>query len=197
MTAGGANAKVDFNGKQVAAKYYYVTEDDAEDGAGWYLQADEDYEYNQNDVLLPYGDGFLVNRAGGEADATVTFAGEVSTTPVTKGFDRAGYNITGNCTPSKITLGDITPSEDFSNSFIAFMTAGGANAKVDFNGKQVAAKYYYVTEDDAEDGAGWYLQADEDYEYNQNDVEIEAGEGFLVNRASGEPDATITIPAAL
>ena len=77
------------------------------------------------------------------------------------------------------------------------MTAGGANAKVDFNGKQVAAKYYYVTEDDAEDGAGWYLQADEDYEYNQNDVEIEAGEGFLVNRASGEPDATITIPAAL
>ena len=77
------------------------------------------------------------------------------------------------------------------------MTAGGATAKVDFNGKQVAAKYFYVDEDDAEDGAGWYLQADEDYEYNQNSVPLAAGEGFLVNRASGESGVTLTIPAAL
>ena len=197
MTAGGATAKVSYGGKQVPAKYFYVTEDDAEDGAGWYLEADEDYENNQNAVILPLGDGFLVNRASGEASATLTFAGEVSTTPVTKSFSRAGYNITGNCTPTTITLGDITPSEDFSNSFITFMTAGGATAKVSYGGKQVPAKYFYVTEDDAEDGAGWYLEADEDYENNQNAVELQAGEGFLVNRASGEASATLTIPSAL
>lgn len=197
MTAGGATAKVSYDGRQVPAKYFYVTEDDAEDGAGWYLEADENYEHNQNGVLLPYGDGFLVNRAGGEAEETLTFAGQVSTTPVTKSFPRSGYNITGNCTPTKITLGDITPSEEFSSSYITFMTAGGATAKVAYDGRQVPAKYFYVTEDDAEDGAGWYLEADENYEYNQNSVELEAGEGFLVNRASGEPEVTITLPAAL
>ena len=197
MTAGGATAKVDLNGKQVPAKYYYWDEDDAEDGAGWYLLDDEDAEYNQNGVLLPYGDGFLVNRASGESSETLTFAGQVSTEPVTKSFPRSGYNITGNCTPTKITLGDITPSEGFSSSFITFMTAGGATAKVDFNGKLVPAKYYYWPEEDAEDGAGWYLLDDEDAEYNQNSVELQPGEGFLVNRAAGEASVTLTIPSAL
>jgi len=141
------------------------------------------------------------------ATTTVAMAdGIVSSSVVgyqNKGFDRSGYNISAisfetiGVARDAITLGDITPSDDFSNSFITFMTAGGATAKVDFNGKQVAAKYFYWTEDDAEDGAGWYLQADEDAEYNQNSVELQAGEGFLVNRAAGEASATLTIPSAL
>jgi hypothetical protein len=197
MTPGGATAKVEFNGKQVAGKYTYWTEEDASDGAGWYLEADEDAEYNQNDVVLPFGTGFLVFRAGSEADATITFSGSVRTEPVTKKFPNAQYNIFGNCSPSKITLGDITVSEDFVSSTISFMTPAGATARVEFNGKQVAQSYTYWTEEDASDGAGWYLEADEDAEYNQNAVEIEAGKGFLVFRAGSEANATMTIPSAL
>ena len=77
------------------------------------------------------------------------------------------------------------------------MTPGGATARVDFGGKQVPAKYTYWTEDDASDGAGWYLDADEDAEFNQNSVVIKAGQGFLVFRAGTESSATMTIPSAL
>ena len=197
MTPGGATARVDFNGKQVAAKYTYWQEDDASDGAGWYLEADEDAEYNQNSVSLPFGTGFLVYRVGSEAAATITYSGAVKTTPVTKSFPNAQYNIFGNCSPVDITLGDITVSDDFVSSSISFMTPGGATARVDFNGKQVAAKYTYWQEDDASDGAGWYLEADEDAEYNQNSVVISAGQGFLVYRVGSEASATMTIPSAL
>ena len=197
MTSGGATAKVNFKGAQVSAIYSYWTEEDAEDGAGWYLEADGDATVNQNSVNIPFGTGFLVFKDAGESDATVTYAGAVSTDPVTKSFSVSGYNICGNCSPVDITLGDITVSDDFVSSTISFMTAGGATAKVDFKGSQVSAIYSYWTEDDAEDGAGWYLEADTDATVNQNDVVITAGTGFLVFRDAGESAATITIPAAL
>ena len=98
-----------------------------------------------------------------------------------------------------MTLGDIVPNEEFVNSSIQFMTPGGASAKVSFGGKQVRAEYtYWTAEDDPEDGAGWYLAADEDAEVNQNElVSIPAGSGFLVSRANTEATATVTIPSAL
>ena len=77
------------------------------------------------------------------------------------------------------------------------MTSGGATAKVTFKGEQVYASYTYWTEDDAEDGAGWYLEADENATVNQNAVQLPAGAGFLVFRDAGESGATITIPSAL
>ena len=200
MTPGGANAKVTFGGKQVKAMYtYWAAEDDPEDGAGWYLDADGDGEVNQNDVALPMGTGFLVSRFASEADANLVYSGEVNTQPVTKEFASAGYNLVGNCCPTDLKLGDITPNEDFVNSSIQFMTPGGANAKVEFGGKQVKAMYtYWAAEDDPEDGPGWYLDADGDAEVNQNElVTIPAGSGFLVSRFASEPDATVTIPSAL
>ena len=200
MTAGGANAKVSFGGKQVKAEYTYWTEDDEPgDGAGWYLEADEDAEVNQNGVVLPMGTGFLVSRNGAEPDATLVYSGEVNTEPVTPSLPNSGYNVIGNCCPTDLKIGDITPNEDFVNSSIQFMTPGGANAKVSFGGKQVKAEYTYWTEDDEPgDGAGWYLEADEDAEVNQNElVTIPAGGGFLVSRNGAEPDATVTIPSAL
>jgi hypothetical protein len=98
-----------------------------------------------------------------------------------------------------MTLGDITPNEDFVASSIQFMTAGGANAKTTFKGKEVKAMYiYWTAEDDPEEGPGWYLDADGDGEINQNDlVTIPAGAGFLVSRGAPEADATVTIPSAL
>ena len=97
-----------------------------------------------------------------------------------------------------MTLGDLVPNDEFVNSRITFMTPGGATPRVSFGGKQVAQSYIYWREDDEpEEGAGWYLVADEDGEVNQNDLVIGAGQGFLVYRNGSETDATITIPAAL
>ena len=200
MTAGGANVKTTFKGKTVTAKYiYWTADDDPEQGAGWYLDADGDGEVNQNSVSLPMGTGFLVSRLGSEADANLVFSGEVNTKPVTPSLPNAGYNLVGNCCPKDLTIGDITPNEDFVVSTIQFMTAGGANLKTTFKGKTVTAKYiYWTAEDDPEEGPGWYLDADGDGEVNQNDlVEIPAGGGFLVSRLGSEADATVTIPSAL
>ena len=197
MTTGGATAKVSFGGKTVSAKYVYWTDEDAEDGAGWYLDADSDATVNQNDVALPMGQGFLVSRTAKETNAGFVFAGEVSSEPVTKGFS-AGYNLVGNCSPANLTIGDIMPNEDFELSSIQFMTTGGATAKVSFGGKTVSAKYVYWTDEDAEDGAGWYLDADSDATVNQNDlVALDAGVGFLVSRTAKETNAMLTIPSAL
>ncbi len=200
MTAGGANAKTTFGGKTVTAKYvYWAAEDDPEDGAGWYLAVDDDGEVNQNDLSLPMGTGFLVSRFASETDANLVYSGEVNTSPVTMELPNSGYNVIGNCCPTDLKIGDITPNDDFVNSSIQFMTAGGANAKTTFGGKTVTAKYvYWSAEDDPEDGAGWYLAVDDDGEVNQNDVvTIPAGAGFLVSRFASEPDATVTIPSAL
>ena len=99
----------------------------------------------------------------------------------------------------EMTLGDIKVNEDFVNSKVMFMTTGGAMARTTFGTKTVQKAYvYWFAGDDPEDGEGWYLAADEDATVNCNDtVEFAAGEGFLVNRMSDEPDATITLPKAL
>ena len=201
MTPGGATAKVTFQGSQVSATYVYWTEDDEPEAgeAGWYLYDDDDATVNQNGVVIPFGTGFLVNRNSSEVDATLCYAGEVDTEPVTKSFPSARYNIAGNCSPTQITLGDITPNATFVNSAISFMTPGGATAKVMFQGAEVSATYVYWTEDDEPEAgeAGWYLYDDDDATVNQNGVVLAAGQGFLVNRNASETDATLTIPSAL
>ena len=200
MTTGGANAKTTFGGKQVEKSYvYWFAADDPEDGEGWYLAKDEDATVNCNNEPLPYGDGILVSRMSGEPDAQLVCAGQVSTTPVTKEFPNSGYTPVGNCCPMTIKLGDITVNEDFVNSKLVFMTTGGANAKIEFGGKMVEKSFvYWTADDDPEDGAGWYLAKDEDATINYNNlIEFEAGEGFLVSRMSGEPDAAMILPKSL
>ena len=199
MTTGGATAKTTFGGKTVSQEYvYWFAEDDPEDGEGWYLSKDGDGEVNQNGVALPMGSGFLVSRMGSEVDAALLYSGEVKTTPVTKDFPNSGFSLVGNCSPTAITLGDITPNEDFVSSKIVFMTTGGATAKTTFGGKTVSQEYvYWTAEDDPEDGAGWYLSKDGDGESNFNSIPLAAGEGFMVSRMGSEADATITIPSAL
>jgi len=198
LTTGGATAKINVDGLgTVKATFIYLDEDDAEDGAGWYCMADDDGEYNQNDRVIPFGDAYCVDRSTGEPDAALVFAGEVQTTPVTKSFE-AKFNYIGNCCPKDITLGDITPNAAFVNSSIQFLTTGGATAKITVAGLGTPkATFIYLSEDDAEDGAGWYCMADDDGEYNQNDRVIPAGSAFCVDRSTGEPEATLTIPAAL
>ena len=201
MTSGGATARVSFDNKQVAATYvYWADADDTEAGeAGWYLEDDEDATVCQNNVSVPFGTGFLVFRTVSETGANLVYSGAVSTDPITKGFPTASYNVCGNCSPVAITLGDITPNDQFVNSAISFMTSGGATARVTFDNKQVPASYvYWADADDTEAGEiGWYLEADEDATVCQNGVEIAAGQGFLVFRTGSETGATLTIPSAL
>lgn len=195
----GANARVEFGGKTVDQSYvYWTSDDDPSDGAGWYLVADEDATVNQNKVEIPFGEGFLVYRMTSEVDAGLTYAGAVCNKPITKGFAHDQYNMCGNCSPVEITLGDITPNEEFCESQICFLKKSGANARVEFAGKTVDQSYvYWTADDDPSAGAGWYLVADEDATINQNGVKIAAGEGFLVYRMTSEPDAELTIPSAL
>ena len=200
MTPGGANAKTEFGGKQVEKSYvYWFADDDPEDGEGWYLAKDEDATVNCNNVVLPFGDGILVSRMSSETDAGLVFSGQVSTTPVTKAFPNSGYTPVGNCCPKAIKLGDITVNDEFVNSKLVFMTTGGANAKIEFGGKQVEKSFvYWFAEDNPDDGAGWYLAKDEDATVNYNElIEFAAGEGFLISRMASETDATITLPKAL
>ena len=149
MTSGGANATTTFKEKTVRATYtYWTAEDDPEQGAGWYLDADGDGEVNQNGVSIPLGTGFLVNRKGSEADAALVYAGEVNTAPVTRELPTSGYNLVANCCPADLTLGDITPNADFLTSSIQFMTPGGANANTTFKDKTVRATYTYWSAED-------------------------------------------------
>ncbi len=196
LTSAGATAKVTFGGRQVSEIYTYWEEEDAEDGAGWYLLADDDATQNCNDRVIAFGEAFCVTRTGSEADATLTTAGNVQDTAVTYSFAQ-NFNYVGNCSPVEITLGDITPNEDFVNSSIQFLTEGGATAKVTFGGRQVSEIYTYWEEDDAEDGAGWYLLADDDATQNCNAKVIAPGQAFCVTRTGSEADATLTIPAPL
>ena len=198
LTTGGATAKITVAGLgTVKATFVYLDEDDAEDGAGWYCMSDDDGEYNQNDRVIPFGDAYCVDRSTGEPDAALVFSGEVQSTPVTKSF-APKFNYIGNCCPRDITLGDIVPNENFVNSSIQFLTTGGATAKITVAGLGTPkATFVYLAEEDAEDGAGWYCMADDDGEYNQNDRVIPAGSAFCVDRSTGEPEATLTIPAAL
>ena len=198
LTTGGATARTTFDGATVPERYvYWTADDDPEDGPGWYLYADDDATVNQNDKVVPFGQAFCVTRAGSEADATLTTAGEVQDTPVTLSFVQ-NMNFVGNCSPVDLTLGDITPNEDFVSSTIMFLTTGGATARTTFDGAQVPERYtYWTADDDPEDGAGWYLYADDDATVNKNSVPVPAGQAFCVTRAGSEADATLTIPAAI
>ena len=49
-------------------------------------------------------------------------------------------NFVGNCSPVDLTLGDITPNEDFVNSTIMFLTTGGATARMQVLDRQQNAR---------------------------------------------------------
>lgn len=99
-----------------------------------------------------------------------------------------------------MTLADFSASDDFIFSTVQFWTSGGANQRVTV-GKfaNVMAKYVYWADASWTTAgvAGWYLEDDLNAEYPQNDVEIPAGGGFIINRYSSETAVSVSLPAAL
>ena len=198
LTPGGATATVSFGGKTYKATYKYWREDDEpEQGPGWYFASDTNGDYNQNDRVIPFGDAYCVDRSATETDAGFVFAGQVEGA-VTKEFTTAKFNYIGNCSPTQITLGDLTPNDDFVDSSIQFLTSGGATATVSFGGKTYKATYKYWREDDEpEQGPGWYFASDTNGDYNQNARIIAAGEAFCADISATELGASLTIPDPL
>ena len=188
-------------GKTVYEQYvYWFAEDDPEDGEGWYFKADKDGEYNQNSRVIALGEGYYVQGNSKEIGESLIFAGAVKDTSTALEITTAQMNWFGNCSPTKITLGDITVSDGFVNSAVTFLLPSGLGKTVysEGLGKTVYEQYvYWFAEDDPEDGEGWYFKADKDGEYNQNAREIEAGEGFYVQGNSKELGEEIVIPSAL
>ena len=188
-------------GKTVREQYvYWFEEDDPEQGEGWYFMQDEDGEYNQNSRVIALGEGYYVQGTSKEIGESLIFSGAVKDSATTLEVTSAQMNWFGNCSPTKITLGDIAVSDGFVNSAITFLQPSGLTKTVysEGLGKTVREQYvYWFAEDDPEQGAGWYFMQDEDGEYNQNTREIEAGEGFYVQGTSKEIGESIVIPSAL
>ena len=188
-------------GKTVREQYvYWFEEDDPEQGAGWYFKQDVDGEFNQNARVIALGEGYYVQGTSSEIGESLIFSGAVQDAPTALEITSAQMNWFGNCSPTKITLGDITVSEDFVNSAITFLQPSGLTKEVycEGLGKTVREQYvYWFEEDDPEQGAGWYFKQDVDGEFNQNTRAIEAAEGFYVQGTSSEIGESIVIPSAL
>ena len=185
-----------------AAEYTYLIKDYAEalggTVAGWYLaeevnNGDVSESGLQDDVVLPYAQGFLAFNNSG---AKLRFAGEVVAGDTELATTLGGNAFSGNASPVDITLADLVVSEDWdpTGDLIATLTAEGMNA----------VEYTYLIADYAEalggdPVAGWYLaeevnNGDVSVSGIQNDVVISAGQALLIFQNSG---ATITLPSAL
>lgn len=202
-TNGGANKRVTVNEfVNVTANYVYWGDPSWTEAnvAGWYLESDTSAKYPQNDVVIPFGTGFVVARYASEPDATVNFAGQVTESTTALGNFAADFNYVASGCPRAITLGELVASDDFLFSTVQFWTNGGANKRVTVNEfENVTANYVYWGDASwtAANVAGWYLESDTSAKYPQNDVEIAAGGAFIVARYASEPDVVITVPGAL
>ncbi len=181
--------------------YTYLIKDYAEalggTVAGWYKSEEVDggdvsVSGPQDDVVLPYAQGFLAFNNSG---AKLRFAGEVVAGDTELATTLGNNAFSGNASPVDITLADLTVSDDWdpTGDFISTLQASG----------DVDTGYTYLIADyaDALGGtvAGWYKSAEVDAgdvseSGVQNDVVISAGQAFLIFQNSG---ATITLPSAL
>ena len=186
--------------------YTWLKPSDAKDWgcpAGWYLTKDYNdatildlTPYCKNDTILKMGEGLVV--LVGKSSTKLIYSGEVlrEDQPIAlKGA--AAFNITGNISPTQITLGDIIGSNDWTggNDELKTLKANGA----------VDQAYTYLKPSDAKDWgcpAGWYLTKDYNdgsimdlTPYCKNATEVAEGEAFIV--LVGKSSTTITIPSAL
>ena len=181
--------------------YTYLIQDYAEalggTVAGWYLaeevnDGDVSVSGVQDDVVLPYAQGFLAYNNTG---AKLRFAGEVVAGDTELATTLGNNAFSGNASPVDITLADLTVSDDWdpTSDFISTLKASGDN--------DVGYTYLIAEYAEALGGtvAGWYLaeevnDGDVSVSGVQNAVSLSAGQGFLIYQNTG---ATITLPSAL
>ncbi len=185
-----------------SAEYTYLIKAYAEalggDVAGWYIaeevnDGDVSTSGCQDDVMLPYAEGFLAYNNSG---AKLQFAGEVVAGDTELATTYGDNAFSGNASPVDITLADLTVSDDWdalNGDYIATLASDGSNS----------GEYTYLIAAYAQalggDVAGWYVaeevnDGDVSVSGCQNDVVISAGQALLIYQNSG---ATITPPSAM
>ena len=165
--------------------------------------------YWANDVEIPYGQGFGINR--GTAATTIVFSGAVSAVDAKiDAANASGYSWTGNVMPTDLMLKDLSLLESQAPTAVKLykLSKTGATAVVD--GKSQVFVYVHPARCTASNGwvSGWYymtlngtnvaaaqFKLGTSSAYWANDIVIAAGEGFGINR--GTATTTLIVPSPL
>jgi hypothetical protein len=125
---------------------------DSGDGDGWYTAGGT----AADDFLIPYPDGFLVQRVAGAAKSLIV-SGEVKTTP-TKSALGGGFNFLSSVAPVGLTL-----LQSGLQNYISTSADGNSlivdNLIIDVAGTQTNVYYFDANQNgirDEGDGDGWY-----------------------------------------
>ncbi len=166
---------------------------------GWYpLEKMQNWEATDedlsNDVVIPFGKGVIITS--GEADTTLTFAGQVVAEAKSYTVAGSGFTWIGNATPVDLTLGDFAIPTD--EGFLS-----GDSIILEFYGTDGALEgsYSFVDEGNAATyglaNTGWYpLEKMQNWEATDEDLSnsVQIPSGKMVIITSGEADTTLTLP---
>lgn len=166
---------LDEGGATVSTYYYVAAGELLADKACW----TEDFA-TAVDFDIEAGTSFILET---QAPVIITVSGEVLKGNLTL-TSVAGFNFVGNATPSGMNIQGITLDA-------ALATSWTDNIQLLDEGGSTIATYYYVAAGELlADKACWT----EDFA-TAADVEIDAGQGFILETTNG--DVTITLPMAL
>ena len=171
ISSWGDSMQVLDDGGNAVHIYNYTIADDGFDGetAGWVNEAGDDMA----DVNLEPGTCVLINLANN--GVKIQNAGEVRTGEVVYTAGK-NFNFLGNTLPCKVNIQDIRLIADDS-----LISSWGDSLQILDAGGNAVHIYNYTIADDGFDGetAGWVNEAGDD----MADVDIEPGQGFLLNLA--------------
>ena len=148
-----------------------------------------------NGVILPFGTGAIITS--GEADTTLTFAGQVIGEKTYDLFGGNSFNWIGNATPIALKLKDFAIPTDQSfggaDSIVLEIWGTDGNSQGEFS---------FVDENSCNDFGltipGWYpIQKIKDWDVSDVDCvneKVEIPSGQMVIITSGEADTTLTLP---
>ena len=147
-----------------------------------------------NDVVVPFGSGVIITS--GEADTTITFAGQVLGEKTFTLFGNGGINWIGNATPVDLTLGDLGIPTDQ-----VFLSGDSIILEIYGTDGKLKGEYSFCDETNCMTygltNPGWYpfdlmqgwSATDADI---CNDVPLASGQMVIIT--SGEADTTFTLP---
>ena len=166
--------------------------------------------YWANDVEIPYGQGFGLNR--GTSATTIVFNGEVNDKDASiPAINASGYTWMGNVMPTDMKLSDFSLVESQAPTGVKLYKLSKTGATlIDEDGKQQIFVFVHPARCTQANGwiSGWYyftlngtqvavaqFKLGSASAYWANDVVVKAGEGFGLNR--GTATTTLVVPSPL
>jgi len=200
---------VDANGKKCIYVYLNPTKAGTRAVPGWYYDGTasnamtgENSEGWANDVEIPYGQGFGIQRS--TTAATLVFSGSVAAEDQEiEAKNASGYTWMGNVMPTDLTLADLSFKENLAPTAAKLYLLDKAGATlVDENGKKCIYVYLNPTKAGTRAVPGWYFDGTASNAMTgetspgwANNVSIKAGQGFGIQRSTTA--ATLVIPSPL